>query len=292
MANSMTGYGQAQINKSGYQISCEVRSVNHRYLDTNIRMPRRYALLEDNIKEEIKKYVSRGRLEFTINIEKTEAKARNIKVDKDLAITYHRYLKELADDVNISPQIKIIDLFRLPEVFVLEEDVEDVEEIWPILQIALTEAMQSLVAMRNREGNYLIEDILQRTDLIADMVTELEQRSPLVAKEHTDKLRQRISELIGNELLDEARIYQEAALFAERINATEEIVRLQSHIQHLRQLLQEQNSVGRKCDFLVQEMFREINTIASKANDYEMSRIVVETKAELEKIREQLQNLE
>jgi uncharacterized protein (TIGR00255 family) len=288
----MTGYGQAQINKSGYQISCEVRSVNHRYLDTNIRMPRRYALLEDNIKEEIKKYVSRGRLEFTINIEKTEAKARNIKVDKDLAITYHRYLKELADDVNISPQIKIIDLFRLPEVFVLEEDVEDVEEIWPILQIALTEAMQSLVAMRNREGNYLIEDILQRTDLIADMVTELEQRSPLVAKEHTDKLRQRISGLIGNELLDEARIYQEAALFAERINATEEIVRLQSHIQHLRQLLQEQNSVGRKCDFLVQEMFREINTIASKANDYEMSRIVVETKAELEKIREQLQNLE
>ncbi|NLM88722.1 MAG: YicC family protein [Syntrophomonadaceae bacterium] len=292
MANSMTGYGQAQVNRSGYQISCEVRSVNHRYLDTNIRMPRRYALLEDNIKEEIKKYVSRGRLEFTINIEKTEAKARNIKVDKDLAITYHRYLKELADDVNISPQIKIIDLFRLPEVFVLEEDVEDVEEIWPILQIALTEAMQSLVAMRNREGNYLIEDILQRTDLIADMVTELEQRSPLVAKEHTDKLRQRISGLIGNELLDEARIYQEAALFAERINATEEIVRLQSHIQHLRQLLQEQNSVGRKCDFLVQEMFREINTIASKANDYEMSRIVVETKAELEKIREQLQNLE
>jgi len=288
----MTGYGQAQVNRSGYQISCEVRSVNYRYLDTNIRMPRRYALLEDNIKEEIKKYVSRGRLEFTINIEKTEAKARNIKVDKDLAITYHRYLKELADDVNISPQIKIIDLFRLPEVFVLEEDVEDVEEIWPILQIALTEAMQSLVAMRNREGNYLIEDILQRTDLIADMVTELEQRSPLVAKEHTDKLRQRISELIGNELLDEARIYQEAALFAERINATEEIVRLQSHIQHLRQLLQEQNSVGRKCDFLVQEMFREINTIASKANDYEMSRIVVETKAELEKIREQLQNLE
>lgn len=129
MANSMTGYGQAQINKSGYQISCEVRSVNHRYLDTNIRMPRRYALLEDNIKEEIKKYVSRGRLEFTINIEKTEAKARNIKVDKDLAITYHRYLKELADDVNISPQIKIIDLFRLPEVFVLEELYHAVAEV-------------------------------------------------------------------------------------------------------------------------------------------------------------------
>jgi uncharacterized protein (TIGR00255 family) len=292
LANSMTGYGQAQTNGLGYQISCEVRSVNHRYLDTNIRIPRRYALLEDHIKEEVKKYVSRGRLELTINIEKTEAKARNIKVDKELAITYYRYLKELADDVNISPQIKIIDLFRLPEVFNLEEDAEDLEEIWPVLQTALIEAMQSLVSMRSREGEYLIGDILQRTQLIADMVSQLKERSPQVVQEHTEKLRQRISELMGHELPDESRIYQEAAIFADRINVTEEIVRLQSHIQHLRELMQDQDSVGRKCDFLVQEMFREVNTIASKANDYEMSRLVVEAKAELEKIREQLQNLE
>ncbi|MGB4018632.1 MAG: YicC/YloC family endoribonuclease [Syntrophomonadaceae bacterium] len=292
MANSMTGYGQAQVSRSGYQISCEVRSVNHRYLDTNIRIPRRYALLEDYIKEEVKKYVSRGRLEFTISIEKTEAKARNIKVDKELAITYHKYLKEIADDANITSQIKVIDLFRLPEVFSLEEDTEDLDEIWPILQTALIEAMESLVGMRIREGEFLVKDILQRTNLIADMVEHLEQRSPQVVKEHTEKLRQRISELMEHELPDEGRIYQEAALFADRINVTEEIVRLQSHIQHLRDLIQEQDSVGRKCDFLVQEMFRETNTIASKANDIEMSRIVVEAKAELEKIREQLQNLE
>lgn len=292
MANSMTGYGQAQTNGLGYQISCEVRSVNHRYLDTNIRIPRRYALLEDHIKEEVKKYVSRGRLELTINIEKTEAKARNIKVDKELAITYHKYLKEIADDANITSQIKVIDLFRLPEVFSLEEDTEDLDEIWPILQTALIEAMESLVGMRIREGEFLVKDILQRTNLIADMVEHLEQRSPQVVKEHTEKLRQRISELMEHELPDEGRIYQEAALFADRINVTEEIVRLQSHIQHLRDLIQEQDSVGRKCDFLVQEMFRETNTIASKANDFEMSRIVVEAKAELEKIREQLQNLE
>jgi len=292
VANSMTGYGQAQINRSGYQISCEVRSVNHRYLDTNIRIARRYALLEDNIKDEVKKYVSRGRLEFTINIEKTEAKARNLKVDKDLAITYYRYLKEIADEVNISPQIKVIDLFRLPEVFTLEEDVEDLEEVWPILSIALNQAMESLVTMRIREGEYLVQDMLQRTSLIEDMVDALEKRSPQVLKEHTDKLRQRIIDLLGHELPDENRIYQEAALYADRINITEEIVRLQSHIQHFRQLLQEKDAIGRKCDFLVQEMFREINTIASKANDYEMAHIVVEAKAELEKIREQLQNIE
>jgi len=288
----MTGYGQAQINRSGYQISCEVRSVNHRYLDTNIRIARRYALLEDNIKDEVKKYVSRGRLEFTINIEKTEAKARNLKVDKDLAITYYRYLKEIADEVNISPQIKVIDLFRLPEVFTLEEDVEDLEEVWPILSIALNQAMESLVTMRIREGEYLVQDMLQRTSLLENMVDALEKRSPQVLKEHTDKLRQRIIDLLGHELPDENRIYQEAALYADRINITEEIVRLQSHIQHFRQLLQEKDAIGRKCDFLVQEMFREINTIASKANDYEMAHIVVEAKAELEKIREQLQNIE
>jgi len=292
VANSMTGYGQAQINRSGYQISCEVRSVNHRYLDTNIRIARRYALLEDNIKDEVKKYVSRGRLEFTINIEKTEAKARNLKVDKDLAITYYRYLKEIADEVNISPQIKVIDLFRLPEVFTLEEDVEDLEEVWPILSIALNQAMESLVTMRIREGEYLVQDMLQRTSLLENMVDALEKRSPQVLKEHTDKLRQRIIDLLGHELPDENRIYQEAALYADRINITEEIVRLQSHIQHFRQLLQEKDAIGRKCDFLVQEMFREINTIASKANDYEMAHIVVEAKAELEKIREQLQNIE
>lgn len=292
MANSMTGYGQAQINQSGYQISCEVRSVNSRYLDTNVRIARRYALLEDSIKDEVKKYVSRGRLEFSINIEKTEAKARNLKVDKDLAITYYRYLKEIADEVNISPQIKVIDLFRLPEVFTLEEDGENLDEVWPILQIALQEAMESLVSMRIREGEYLVQDILQRTNLIADMVESLEKRSPQVLKEHTDKLRQRISDLLGSELPDESRIYQEAALYADRINITEEIVRLRSHIQHFRQLLQEKDAIGRKCDFLVQEMFREINTIGSKANDYEMAHIVVEAKAELEKIREQLQNIE
>jgi len=292
VANSMTGYGQAQVNQSGYQITCEVRSVNHRYLDTSIRISRRYSLLEDAIKEEVKKYVSRGRLEFNINIEKTEAKARNLKVDKDLAITYYMYLKEIADEVNISPQIKVIDLFRLPEVFSLEEEGEDLDEVWPVLRIALNEAMESLVIMRKREGEYLVEDILQRTDLIAGMVEALEKRSPQVVKEHTEKLRQRIVDLLGQELPDENRIYQEAAIYADRINVTEEIVRLQSHIQHFRQLMQENEAIGRKCDFLVQEMFREINTIASKANDYEMAHIVVEAKAELEKIREQLQNIE
>lgn len=289
----MTGYGQAQVRQSGYQVTFEVRSVNHRYLDTNFRISRRYAALEDMIKEEIKKYVNRGRLEISVGIERMEASVRNIKVDKELAITYYRYLKEIEENLNISSSIKAIDLFRLPEVFSLEEEEEDLEKLWPVLHIALDQAMHALVAMRTREGDFLARDILQRNSLMGEMVKIWESRSPQVVKENTDKLRNRIGELMAHEMPDEQRIYQEAAIFADRANVTEEIVRLQSHIQHLNELLHEQqDSVGRKCDFLVQEMFREVNTIASKANDYEMSRTVVEAKAELEKIREQLQNLE
>lgn len=291
MAMSMTGYGQAQVNMSGYQVSCEVRSVNHRYLDTNVRIPRRYSALEETIKDEVKKYVSRGRLDITVGIEKIEASARNLKVDKDLAFTYYRYLKEIAEFLDISPQVKVIDLFRLPEVFSLEEEEENLEQLLPALQSAIKQSMEILVSMRSREGEYLVNDILYRNDLIAAMVKKLEERSPQAVKEHTEKLRQRITELMSHEP-DENRVYQEAAIFADRSNITEEIVRLGSHVLHLSELLQEKEPVGRKCDFLVQEMLREMNTIASKGNDYEMNRTVVEAKAELEKIREQIQNIE
>lgn len=292
MAMSMTGYGQAQVDMSGFQVSCEVRSVNHRYLDTNVRIPRRYSALEEIIKDEVKKYVSRGRLDITVGIEKIEASARNLKVDKDLAFTYHRYLKEIAEFLDISSQVKVIDLFRLPEVFSLEEEEENLEQLMPALQSAIKQSMEVLVSMRSREGEYLVNDILHRNELIAAMVKKLEERSPQVVKEHTEKLRQRITELMSHELPDEGRVYQEAAIFADRSNITEEIVRLGSHVLHLSELLQEREPVGRKCDFLVQEMLREMNTIASKGNDYEMNRTVVEAKAELEKIREQIQNIE
>ncbi len=292
LVKSMTGFGRKQLADHGYTVSCEIRSVNHRYLDSNIRLSRRYASLEDSIVELIKKYVTRGRIEISINIEKIETASRNIKVDKELALTYYSNLKEIAEILNISEQIKVIDLFRLPEVFNLEDREEDLEKLWSVLSLCIDDAMQDLIVMREREGRNLAKDILMRNNLIAGMVEELEARSPIVVKEHTEKLRHRISELITQEFNDEQRILQEAAIFADRTSVTEEIIRLKSHVNHLVVLMDEPDSNGRKCDFLVQEMFREINTIASKANDVEMSKIVVNAKAELEKMREQLQNIE
>lgn len=292
MVKSMTGFGRAQVNNSGYQVICEIKGVNHRYFDPYIRISRRYSCLEDRIKEELKKRVARGRLEISINIEKIEESQRNIKVDKDLAIAYHKYLKDLAENLNISPDIKIIDLFRLPEVFSLQDQEEDLEVVWLVLRDAIGIAMESLIKMRSKEGQNLARDILSRNQLIFSLVETLEARSPVVAIEYGEKLRARIKELLTQEIADEQRIIQEAAIFADKSNVTEEIVRLKSHIKHLNELMESEDSIGRRCDFLVQEMFREINTVASKANDLEMSKIVVEVKAELEKIREQLQNLE
>ncbi|WP_054694678.1 YicC/YloC family endoribonuclease [Syntrophomonas palmitatica] len=289
---SMTGFGRGQSDEKGYLITCEIKGVNHRYFDPFIRMPRRYGLLEERIKEAMKQYVTRGRLEVSINIEKTGESQRNIKVDKELAIAYYNYLKELADNLSLSAEIKVIDLFRLPEVSSLQEREEDLEEVWELIKSALDIAMENLLAMRIKEGQNLARDIAMRSQTVLGMVESLETRSPQVTKEYGDKLRKRISEWIPAEEMDEQRLLQEILIFADRSNVTEEIVRLKSHIEHLNELMQSEDAVGRKADFLVQEMFREINTIGSKANDLEMNRLVVETKAEIEKIREQLQNIE
>lgn len=292
MVRSMTGFGRSQVEQAGYQVSCEIKGVNHRYFDAYIRISRRYNILEEKIKEELKSHVSRGRLEVSISIERTSESRRSIKVDKELAIAYYNYLKEIAEKLNISPEIGVIDLFRLPEVFSLEDEEEDIEALWEVLKKCLNESVLSLVDMRSREGNNLARDILARNQYISSVVDKLEARAPLVAQENQDRLRARMVELMGQEVLDEQRILQEAALFADKASVTEEIVRLHSHIEHLEELMQQDGPVGRKCDFLVQEMFREINTVASKANDLEMGRTVVDVKAELEKIREQLQNIE
>ncbi len=292
MLKSMTGFGRCQVNENGYDISCELKGVNHRFFDVHIRMPRRYAFLEDRVKDELKKNLSRGRLEISITIEKTNESARNIKVDKDLAMAYYVSLKDLAENLNISQDISVVDIFRLPDIFNLTDQEEDPELIWAILKKSLTIAINSLVEMRCKEGANLGQDISARNAYILAEVNELEQRSPLVAQEYQERLRTRINDMLGSHIIDEGRLLQEAAIFADKASITEEIVRLKSHIKHLDDLLQDGDAIGRKCDFLVQEMFREINTVASKANDIHMSQIVVDVKAELEKIREQLQNIE
>jgi uncharacterized protein (TIGR00255 family) len=292
MIKSMTGFGSQVISQDGYQISCEVRGVNHRYFDINIRTSRRYNVLEDRLKEEVKKYVTRGRIEISINIEKTGDCERTIKVDNALVMAYYNSLKDLAEKLNISQNIKIIDLFKLPEVFSLEDVKEDIDLLWSVVQKAVSEAMLGFTEMRTREGCNLAKDISRRSDMVLAMVEQLEKRSPIVSMEYREKLRNRLSEYIPGDMVDEQRILQEVAIFTDKASVTEELVRLRSHLNQLEYLLQSNEAVGRKCDFLVQEMFREINTVGSKSNDLEMNKIVVEVKSELEKIREQLQNIE
>ncbi len=292
MVRSMTGFGRSQINEGGYQISCEIRGVNHRFFDPHIRMPRRYNVLEEKIKEEVKKHIQRGRIEININVDKTDDSRRTLKVDKGLAIAYYNYLKELAENLNISKEIRVIDVFRLPEVFNLQDEQEDLDVLWNILQKAVQTAVTGVLDMREKEGQNLVQDILARNDLILSYAKELEERAPAVEVEYRNKMQSRILEVLEQEKLDENRLLQEVAIFADKTSITEEIVRLKSHVQHLKDLLAVNEAVGRKCDFLVQEMFREINTISSKSNDLRMSQIVVDVKAEVEKIREQLQNIE
>lgn len=292
MVRSMTGFGRSQVRGQGYVVSCEMRGVNHRFLDVHIRTSRRYSILEEKVKEEVKQQLTRGRIEISLTIEKTDDSRRAIKVDKGLALAYYNYLKELAENLNISPEISVIDVFRLPEVFNLEDQEENLEAVWQVVREAISQALTSLVEMRTREGVNLTRDILARNQGLLRAVELLEARSPAVVEEYQLKLKNRLAELLSSEAVDEQRILQEAAIFADRINVTEEMVRLRSHILHLQELMNSDDSVGRKCDFLVQEMFREINTVSSKANDLEMNRVVVEVKAELEKIREQMQNIE
>ena len=293
MIKSMTGFGRSQINENGYAISCEIKGVNHRYLDPHIRMPRRYGLLEDKVKEELKKNIHRGRLEISINIEKTRESTRNIKVDKELAMAYYNSLKDLAENLDMHAVFSLIDIFRLPDVYNLEDAEEDLEITWLTLQKSLAEAVDGLMKMRLKEGRNLLTDLLGRTDYILHEVSKLETRAPLLEKEYEEKLRNKIKEMISLESIDENRILQEVAIFSDRVSITEEIVRLQSHVKQFNETLTNSDeAIGRKSDFLVQEMFREINTVASKANDIEMSQIVINVKAELEKIREQLQNIE
>ena len=294
MIKSMTGYGKSQASRDGYEISVEMKGVNHRYFDVHLRIPRRYMLLEEKIKEELKKTVSRGRIELSVNIEQNSEALRVIQLDKGLVMAYHNSLKDLSDYLAISSDIKLIDLFRLPDVYRLSEAVEDLEVLWSLLQQVVAAAALSMLAMREREGQNLYEDIHRRCIYLMQQVEKLEMRVPVVNQNYEERLRARLDELLGHWSVtaDETRIVQEVAILADKTSITEELVRLRSHLEQMEELLQDGYNVGKKCDFLVQEMFREINTVASKANDLSMSQIVVDVKSELEKIREQIQNIE
>ncbi|SFR05579.1 YicC/YloC family endoribonuclease [Desulfoscipio geothermicus] len=292
MIKSMTGFGRGEIENDILKVGIEMKSVNHRYCEIVLRMPRSLNVLEDRIKRVIQQKVARGRVDVYINMELCGPGRVTVKVDETLAASYLQTCRELQARLGVSGEITISELMHLSGVFSLEEAGEDAQQWWPALEAALQAALDGLMAMRVREGRQLAADISERAARITAHVKEIEQRSPVVVEEYRDRLRQRLKELLDSGAMDPARLDTEVVIFAERSNIAEEVTRLKSHLEQLAGCLGIEAPVGRKLDFLLQEMNREINTIASKSSDLAISRTVVEVKSELEKIREQVQNIE
>lgn len=292
LIKSMTGFGRGEINNEKVKINVEMKSVNHRYCEIVLRMPRSLNVLEDRIKRVIQKRIARGRVEVYIKIELCGENRALVRADSELTASYLKALTELNSTFNLPGEITISKLLQLPGVFNLEEPEEDVELWWPALESTLHHALDGLMQMRIKEGKQLSEDVVVRAKRISEMVAQIERRSPVVVEEYRERLKQRLKDILEQGNLDPSRLEGEVVIFAERSSITEEIVRLGSHLTQLAGCLNSGESVGRKMDFLLQEMNREINTIASKASDLTINSLVVEAKSELEKIREQIQNME
>lgn len=292
MAQSMTGYGRGQKEGYGKRITVEIRALNHRFLEIGVKLPRVYIGLEEKIKNLIKTRVARGRIDTYINVEETMESQRHVKVDKELAIAYYESLRDLGKTLEIPANINVYDICQLPDIITISEGEIDVDAFWAILQEAVTIALDELVMMRRKEGQQLAEDLISRKERLWALTEEIHTRSPYVVEDHRRRLEGRLQELLEEIPVDGERIAMEMAILAERSDITEELVRLKSHLEQLAKTINESKPIGRKLDFLVQEIHREINTIGAKANDLEINRKVVDAKSELEKIREQVQNLE
>ena len=292
MVKSMTGYGRAEENFGGCTITVELRSVNNRYLDCNVRIPRLYLFAEEAIKSRVQGTISRGKVDVFVTLDSTGAEKVQVSVNKPAADGYYAALKQLAEDYGLSDDISVALLSRFPEVLLAEKAEEDVEQMARDICSVLDRALADFDRMRAREGERLKADILSRAAAIEAKVALVEARSPQTVAEHRAKLEARMTEVLANTQLDPARILTEAAIFADKVAVDEETVRLRSHTEQLREMLSKGGATGRKLDFLIQEFNREANTIGSKCSDLEISSHVVDIKAEIEKIREQVQNIE
>ena len=292
MLKSMTGFGRAVEEIDGYVITVEIKSVNHRYFDFSSRIPRQYGFLDDTLKSYINSKVSRGTVECYVSVEALDTEDAAVVINKTLASAYVKALKELAEEYSLKEDFGTAFVSRLPDVFVLKKADEDEEKIWQLVKSVTDEAIEKFIQMRAVEGAKMKEDVASRAEYILDCVSFIEERSPQTVKDYNDKLVERVHEIIGDVSLDEQRIIQEVAVYADKVAVAEETVRLRSHIAQLKTFLESEEPIGRKMDFLVQEINRETNTIGSKANDVDIARKVVDIKAEVEKIREQIQNIE
>ncbi|NLA86348.1 MAG: YicC family protein [Clostridiales bacterium] len=292
MIKSMTGYGRAKGVSDAIDITVELKSVNNRYLDCSIRMPRVYSAIEDSLKAAVTRSVSRGKVDVYINIDSSKADNVTVKINKPVADAYMEVLRTLEDEYGLSGNISAIEFARFPDVLQLEKNEADTDVLAKDVGNVLEEALRDFDAMRSREGENMAADINRRLSDIEKLTKKAEECSPRTVEEYRAKLETKMVELLQNKELDDTRILMEAAIFADRVAINEETVRLKSHIEQLRKMLTSREPVGRKLDFLIQELNREANTIGSKGNDAEMARIVVDLKAEIEKIREQAQNIE
>ncbi len=293
MIKSMTGFGRGEAKDSERHFIVEIKSVNHRYNDIVVRMPKRLTYLEEQLKELVKDEIKRGRVEIYITLENTGQTDTKISLNVSLVQQYYDALHEIKEKFLVQDDISVSLLSKFPDVLQVEAREENEDEIWRCLKIATLKGLEMLIKMRLAEGEKLAEDILSKCSYITSIVSKIEVRAPQVVVEYRLKLKERLNDLIDESIqVDENRINMEVVMFADKSSIDEEIVRLKSHINQLKRACAEQNPVGRKLDFLIQEMNREINTIGSKASDLEVINYVVEIKSELEKIREQVQNIE
>lgn len=293
MIKSMTGFGKGEFIDENRSVTVEMKAVNHRYCDIHIKMPRRYSFAEEKVKSLVKSHIKRGKIEVSIMVENTKDADVDIKLNTSIARQYMENLQELSKELNLDNNITLEYISSLPDVLKAIPDVEDEEEVTKVILNAVEKAVENFDDMRQIEGAKLAEDLLMRGEIIRGYVDAIEKKAPLLQQIYADRLKERIGELLGGNVeVPEERILLEAAILADKSNITEELVRLDSHMIQLKNIINSEKSEGKKLDFLVQEMNRETNTIGSKANDLEITSIMLEIKSEVEKIREQVQNIE
>lgn len=292
MIKSMTGYGSANGTSGKLEISIELKSVNNRFFDCNIRIPRVYTALEDTIKTVAQGYISRGKMDIFVTVDSSKSDDVVISLNEPLADAYMKALNDIESKYGIKNELTAITFSRIPDVLMVEKKEVDTDALSGDVSEILKKALQAFNEMREKEGRKMYEDITSRLDKLEEMTGVIEARSPETVKEYVQRLEQKMKEVLQNTEIDESRILTEAAIFGDKVAVDEETVRLRSHISQFREILQMDEPIGRKLDFLTQEVNRETNTIGSKCNDAAMARIVVNMKAEIEKIREQIQNIE
>ncbi len=292
MIKSMTGFGRCEVAENNRRFTVEIKAVNHRYLDVNIKIPKALNYFESAVRSELKRYISRGKVDVFITYEDLSEHTCKVRYHKEVAQEYLLYLRQMAEDFGLDNDIRVSSLSKYPEVFTMEETGVDEEELWKELQRAVEGAAKMFVESRVTEGERLKEDLLEKLDGMLELVDFISERSPQLVAEYRRKLEDKVKELLGDSTLDESRLLTEVTIFADKICVDEEIVRLRSHIETTREALREGGSIGRKLDFIAQEMNREANTTLSKSNDLEISNCAIELKTEIEKVREQIQNIE